>query len=591
MKRCPECRRDYYDDTLLYCLDDGNALLEGPASGKSEPVAIATGFPSDEPQTAILHSTVAPGEAPTRAQINTTDQTAILHTGAEAEPQESLGGLSERPSLSAHQAAKPLIATVVAVALLVGAYFGYRYFAPTKQIESIAVMPFVNESGNPDIEYLSDGMTETLISSLSQIPNLSVKARSLVFSYKGKEATPKKIGEELGVQAVLLGRVVQRGEDVKLSLELVNVQSQDVIWSGQYNRKQADLVSLQTDIARDVLSKLQTRLSGADEQKVAKTFTANSEAYQLYLKGRYYWNKRTAENIRKAIEQFQLAAEIDPNYALAYAGLADCYVVLGDYAGTPESETVPKMQAYARRALQLDDSLAEAHTSLAYSYVQMWQWEKGEQEFKRAIELNPQYPTAHHWYYLCLVEMGRFEEAIAEVKLAQQLDPLSPIISFNVATSYLYSGDVDTAIREGKKVIELDPNFARGYDVLGQAYLKMRRYPEALAELKKAVELSPSDRQLIRDLGYTLAVSGKRDEALAVLRTLQVKYEKREAFGADVAAIYLGLGDKDQAFAWIEKDFQARSGRLGRVFYQVPFESLRDDPRYADLRRRMGMPQ
>ena len=597
MKRCPECRRDYYDDSLLYCLDDGSALLEGPA--KAEPPASAGGFlaSDDEPATAILSEpgAIATGfrasESPTRAQVNTTDQTAVFPRKAEAEPQENLGDSTEKQSFSTRRTAKPLIVVVVAVIILLGGFFGSRYFTPNKQIESIAVMPFVNESGNPDIEYLSDGMTETLISSLSQIPNLSVKARSLVFSYKGKEATPKKIGEELGVQAVLLGRVVQRGDDVKLSLELVNVQSQDVIWSGQYNRKQADLVSLQTDIARDVLSKLQTRLSGADEQKVAKTFTANSEAYQLYLKGRYYWNKRTAENIRKAIEQFQLAAEIDPNYALAYAGLADCYVVLGDYAGTPESETVPKMQAYAQRALQFDDSLAEAHTSLAYSYVQSWQWDKGEQEFKRAIELNPQYPTAHHWYYLCLVEMGRFEEAIAQIRLARQLDPLSPIISFNVATAYLYSGDVESSIREAKKVIEMDPNFGRGYGSLGIAYLKAERYPEALAELKRAVELSPNDRQLIRDLGYAFGVSGRRDEALGVLRTLQAKYEKREAFGGDVAAVYLGLGDKDQAFAWIEKDLQARSGRLGRVFYQVPFESLRDDPRYADLRRRMGMPQ
>jgi TolB-like protein/Tfp pilus assembly protein PilF len=581
MKRCPECRRDYYDDTLAFCLEDGTALLQGSVPSP------------DEPQTAILHETAAPGEAPTRAQIHTTEQTAIFPRGAEAEPQGSLGGLTEKRSFSANKAAKPLAALIAAVLILGGGFLGYRYLGPfgSTQIESIAVMPFVNESGNADVEYLSDGMTETLIGSLSQIPNLSVKARSTVFYYKGKEVTPKKIGEELGVQAVLLGRVSQRGEDVKLSLELVSSQTQDVIWSGQYNRKQADLVSLQSDIARDVLSKLKNRLSGTDEQRVAKTYTANSEAYQLYLKGRYYWNKRTAENIRKAVEQFQKAADIDPNYALAYAGLADCYVVLGDYAGTPESETVPRMQAYARRALELDHSLAEAHTSLAYSYVQAWEWAKGEQEFKRAIELNPQYPTAHHWYHLCLVEMGRFDEAMAEIKLAQQLDPLSPIISFNVATVHLYAlGDTESAIRESKKVIELAPEFGRGYGSLGIAYLKAKRYPEALDAIRKAVELSPSDRQLIRDLGYAYAIAGKRVEAMSILTTLENKFERGEAFGADVAAVYAGLNDNDRAFAWIEKDFQARSGRLGRVFYQVPFEALRSDPRYEDLRRRMGVP-
>ncbi len=239
MKRCPECRRDYYDDTLLYCLDDGNALLEGPASGKSEPPASVGGQFDDGPKTAILSEPGAiatgfpSGESPTRAQINTTDQTAIFPREAEAEPQGSLGGISEKQSFSANRAAKPLIAVLAGVNLLVGGFFAYRYFTPTKQIESIAVMPFVNESGNADVEYLSDGMTETLISSLSNIPNLSVKARSTVFYYKGKEDSAKKIGEELKVQAVLFGRVSQRGDDLKLSLELVNTETQDVIWSEQ----------------------------------------------------------------------------------------------------------------------------------------------------------------------------------------------------------------------------------------------------------------------------------------------------------------------------------------------------------------------
>lgn len=566
MKRCPECRRDYYDDSLLYCLEDGTALVQGSVPSP------------DEPATAILHDTASPSEAATRAQVHTTEETAVLPLG--------VNGLRKK-GFDKRLIAAPIVAVIIAA----GIYLAYRYFDSSgKQIGSIAVMPFVNESGNADVEYLSDGMTETLISSLSQIPNLSVKSRSAVFFYKGKEITPRNIGEEMGVQAVLLGRVGQRGEDVKLSLELVNAQTQDVIWSAQYNRKLADLITLQSEIARDVLSKLRTHLSGAEEQKVAKTYTANSEAYQLYLKGRYYWNKRTAENIMKAIEQFQQAADIDPNYALAYAGLADCYVVLGDYSGAPESETVPRMRAYAERALQLDESLAEAHTSLAYSYVQSWQWQKAESEYKRAIELNPQYPTTRHWYYLCLVEMGRMDEAMAEIKLARQLDPLSPIISFNVATAYLYSGDIDAALREGHKVIELDPAFARGHGVVGISLLKQQRFGEALGELEKAVELSPRDRQMIRDLGYAYAAAGKRDQALAIIRSLQTKYEKREAFGSDVAAVYAGLGDNDQAFAWIEKDLQTRSGRLGRVFYQVPFEPLRSDPRYRDLRRRMGAP-
>ena len=266
MKRCPECRRDYYDDTLLYCLDDGNALLEGPA--KSEPPASAGGQFGDEPQTAILHSTDAPGEAPTRAQIHTTDQTAILPNRAEAEPQDLSGGLSERQSLSAHRAAKPLAALIVAVIVLVGGFYGYRYFGSnSKQIESIAVMPFVNESGNGDVEYLSDGMTETLIKSLSNLPNLSVKPRSTVFRYKGKDTDSQTIAKELNVQAILNGRVSQRGDQMTLSLELVDAQKDSVIWSEQYNRKQSDLVSLQSEVARDVSSKLKSKLSGAEVAK------------------------------------------------------------------------------------------------------------------------------------------------------------------------------------------------------------------------------------------------------------------------------------------------------------------------------------
>ncbi len=278
MKRCPECRRDYYDDTLLYCLDDGNPLLEGPATLSGE----------DEPATAILHSTAAPGEAPTREHIHLTDQTAVLPSNT-GDVHRKSRGFDKRL----------LFAPPVLVVIILGAFFGYRYITPAKQIESIAVMPFVNESGNADIDYLSDGMTETLISSLSNIPNLSVKARSTVFYYKGKETSPKKIGEELKVQAVLFGRVSQRGDDLKLSLELVNTETQNVIWSEQYNRKQSDLVALQSEIAKTVSDKLRSKLTAAEQERVIKTNTTSSEAQQLYLKGRFHWNKRIPMTFKK----------------------------------------------------------------------------------------------------------------------------------------------------------------------------------------------------------------------------------------------------------------------------------------------------
>src|SRR5688572_7123259 len=323
MKQCPQCGREY-DASMMFCLDDGAELLYGPA-------------PMDEPQTAVLSG----ADAMTRQQLLTNDQTPIFPTGTEAEPQRSFDSKPERQSLSAHRAAQPqeellksahrvanpLIAVAVVAIVLIGGFFSYRYFnaANSGQINSIAVMPFVNESGNADVEYLSDGMTETLIGSLTQLPNLNVKARSSVFRYKGKDADAKTVGKELGVQAVLNGRVGQRGDQVTLSLELVDVATENAIWSQQYTRKQSDLVSLQSEVARDVSSKLKMKLSGADVAKVEKTYTANPEAYQLYLKGRFQWNRRSGDSLKQAVEFFNQAIEKDANYALAYSGLAESY--------------------------------------------------------------------------------------------------------------------------------------------------------------------------------------------------------------------------------------------------------------------------
>ncbi len=473
---------------------------------------------------------------------------------------------------------------------------GYWYFSTrssnAKQIESIAVMPFVNESGNADLEYLSDGMTETLISSLSQLPNLSVKARSTVFYYKGKETSPKSIGEELPVQAILLGRVIQRGNDLKLSLELVNTQTQDVIWSEQYNRKQTDLVTLQTEIARDVSGKLKSKLSGADETKLTKSYTANPEAYQAYLKGRFYWNKRNGENLKKAIEEFKSAAEKDPNYALAYVGLADSYALLLEYAATHSSDSLPQARAFAQRAIEIDGLLGEAHTSLALINHKSWQWAVAEKEFKRAIELNPTYPTTHHWYSHYLRETGQVDKAFAEIKLAQELDPLSGAIGVNVGHLYLIKGDYDSAIRQIKQAMDMNPSWWIAYFWLGQAYARSGRNEEAISELKKSVALSNrTDPFALSALGCVYGITGKRNEALAILGELESKYAKQETNGMNIAAIHLGLGDKDKAFAWLEKDFQARNELLPRMIWNPSFDSLRDDPQYKDLLKRMGLPE
>lgn len=478
------------------------------------------------------------------------------------------------------------------VLLLAFAGFGIWYFGGgspgTEQIESIAVMPFVNESGNADAEYLSEGMTETLISSLSQLPRLSVKARSSVFRYKGKDIELKRVGRDLSVQAILNGRVAQRGQDLILHVELVDARTENVLWSANYKRALTDLISLQSEIARDVSHKLQARLSGADERRVTKNYTASTEAYQLYLKGRFYWNRRTAENLKKAIEEFRAAADRDPNYAPAYVGLADCYVLLEEYAGTPSSETLPQAKAYAERALQIDESLAEAHASLGYINNQSWQWAEAEREFRRAIELNPNYPTAHHWYCLYLRDVGRFDDSIAEIKRAQELDPLSVAISGNVALAHLLQGDAEAAVEQSRKMIELNPEDNSGHYWLGRAYLKQGRSGEAIAALQKAVELDRAS-SLLRDLGYAYAVAGRRNEAAAIVKELEEKHARREAIGQDLATVYAGLGERDKAFAWLEKDFQVRSGQLAGISWYSPFETLRDDPRYADLMRRMNL--
>ena len=486
---------------------------------------------------------------------------------------------------------------IVGVLLSVGLFFVGRYTAQNttsavrteSPAKSIAVLPFDNATRNADTEYLSDGISEALINSLTELQQLKVIARSTAFRYKGKQIDPQGVGRELNVRTVLMGVVRQVGDRLNVQVDLVDATTGAQLWGQEYERKLADVLAVKQALVREVTEKLRLKLTGEQQQRLTQRDTTNPEAYQFYLRGRYYWNKRTAENLRKAMEQFQQAADRDPNYALAYVGLSDSYVLLENYAGTPANETLPKAKAFAERALQIDNSLAEAHTSLGYVYNNLWQWKEAEDEFKRAIELNPNYPTAHHWYSLYLLDAGRVAEAKAEIKRAHELDPLSLIIGTTVTYAYLAEGDATFATAQSKKVVELDPNFPRGHEYLGLAYLEQGRYPEAIAELQKAVELSGRERWPLRDLGYGYAISGKRAEAQAVIKELVGKYEKGHAIGQDLAAVYAGLGDKDQAFAWLEKDFQTRSGLLGWTRWTPAFESLRSDPRFSELLRRIGL--
>ena len=577
MKRCPQCNRVETDEALKFCRVDGTTLVSDSVSLNGEAGTAQLGSLSNPNE---VHTSILPKH--TDANINrATAPTTVLPSPVSA---TGTGKLTKARYKTF--AIAGVILTVITVGL--AAYFVLVRKTSTA-ISSIAVLPLVNASGDKETEFLSDGISETLINNFTRIPTLRVTARSTAFRYKGKDIEPQQIGRELGVGAILTGKGLQRGDSLNIQVDLINATDGSQIWGNSYNGKASEILDLQQRIARDVSENLKWRLSGAQEQQIAKTYTANPEAYQLYLKGRFYWNKRTAENLQKAIEQFRAAADKDPNYALAYVGLADSYVLLEEYAGKPVSESLPPAREFATRAVQIDDSLAEAHVSLGLVHDHLWQWADSEKEFKRAIELNPNYPTAHHWYSVYLRDMGRYDEALTEIRHARDLDPLSLIINFNVALAYLIKGDANTALDQMKRTMELDPNYSASHIFLGRAYVKQGRVNEALAEMQKDAALNLSLN--LRYFGYTQALAGKREDAMATAKELERRYMIHEAIAQDVALVYVGLGDHDQAFAWLEKDFQARSGILQFVRSLPEFESLHSDARYLDLMRRMNLPQ
>ena len=495
------------------------------------------------------------------------------------------------PTTTIKSTQRRVVIIVAALLIIVSAVTAYFYFSRPRggAINSVAVLPFVNTSNDPNMEYLSDGISEALINSLTELQQLRVIARSTVFRYKGKEVDPQTVGRELNVRALLMGRVRQNGDNLNVQVDLVDTNTGAELWGREYERKSSDVLSVKQAIVREVTDGLRLRLSGDEQRQLTRRDTTNAQAYEYYLRGRYYWNKRSAEGIKKAIEQFQEAIDRDPNYALGYVGLADCYLQLEQYAGTPASEIVPKARAAVERALQLDDSLSEAHASLASINQKLWLWAETESELKRAISLNPNYPTAHHWYAYYFYVQRQFDDAMREIQRAYELDPLSPVISENVANVYLLKNDLDSAVKQCQRTIELDPGFADAHYILGFAYLKQGRNEEATAEFQKSVELSSRASTYLGNLGYCYAVTGRRAEALTILKELEEKYSEGKSSGLFLAGVYAGLGDKDQAFAWLEKDFQQRSGQLPTVAWRLHFDGLRSDPRFADLLRRMGL--
>jgi TolB-like protein/DNA-binding winged helix-turn-helix (wHTH) protein/Flp pilus assembly protein TadD len=513
---------------------------------------------------------------------------ASSHTDALSST-ENIGSEFKRHKRGALLILAALFATIIVVSYL--AYSRYLARGSKAGITSIAVLPFANETGDPNAEYLSDGISESLINSLSQLPGVKVIARSSAFKYKGREVDLKEVAKALGVEAILAGRVTQRGENLSISVELVNASDKTQMWGEQYDRKMSDLLAIQREIASEIVEKLKPKVSG-EEKRAAKHYTESNEAYQLYLKGRFHWNKRTAEALKKSIEYFNQAIDKDPSFALAYAGLADSYVVPGNRL--PPREAMPKAKAAAMRALELDDTLAEAHASLGRVFAAYdWDWPNAEKEYKRAIELNPRYATAHQWYGGYLSVIGRSNEAIAERKRAVELEPLSLVINFELGVAFYYDRDYDRAIEQFQKTLELDQNFAPAHNFLPAAYEQKGMYNEAIAEFKKAIPLTAGSESSLSKagLGHVYGLSGKKNEARTLLDELKQISAQEFLPATSVALIYAGLGEKDQAFVWLDKGYEQRAFQLQWIKLDPRWDSLRSDPRFQDLTRRMGFPQ
>ena len=472
--------------------------------------------------------------------------------------------------------------TLLAAATAVGFYLRGNSSAT---IQSIAVMPFVNKSGNADVEYLSDGMTETLISSLSQLPNLNVKARSSVFRYKGKETDPKNIGRELNVQAILNGRVAQYGDQLTLNLELVDVQTENIIWSEQYNRRQIDLISLQGDIARDVSSKLKIKLSGADEQKLTRNYTQDTEAYKLYLQGRFYANKRTPKDLRKAIDYFQQAISIDPNYALAYTGLAISYTYLTIFADEPSGDTFPRARAFASKASELDSSLAEPHIVLGLlSFLQDHDFAGWEREGQLALAANPNSTEAHRQNGLRLLYLGRFDESLPALQRALEIEPFSTTCNITYALFLFYSGRIDESEAQMKKAIELAPDFWFSHYYLSNIYRFKGDYAAAIEELAKSKDLR-GETEAARLIRESFAGRGWQGFLLAV--TVNPASMKMTPY--NMAGFYAEVGDKERAFAALNEAVKADQ-LVGFLKIDPFMKPLRDDPRFPELLKKVGFP-
>jgi serine/threonine protein kinase/tetratricopeptide (TPR) repeat protein len=487
------------------------------------------------------------------------------------------------------------IALTIAAILLVIGFAGvgiYLKGSKAGQVDSIAVLPLENRSNDPEAEYISDGITESINNSLTRLPSLRVIPHSVASHYRGKSMDMRKVGDELRVQAVLTGSIAQRGDDLTVNVELDDVRNGKQLWGERYNRKLADLLAVQNEIAREVSQLLRSRLSAEDQQKLTKGSTDNPEAYQLYLKGKYYTNKLSKAGFSKGIEYFNQAIALDHQYGLAYSGLAYNYINQDDWF-MPPNEAGPKTREAAQKALAIDESDGGAHLSMAIvTHWYDWNWAAAESEFKRAIELNPNNWEAHTYYSWFLAPMGRNDQSIAEAKRAQQADPLSGFANFNVGGALVFARQWDPAIEQLHRAIEVDPTFWFSHCFLGRAYEQKGKLPEAIAEFQRALELEEDNAEIWSGLGHAYALSGKRAEAQKVLEHLKAVSVHNWVAPYNIAVIYAGLGEKEQAFAFLDQAYKDRSYYLPTYLAtDARIDSLRSDPRFVELRKRIGLPE
>jgi TolB-like protein/class 3 adenylate cyclase/Tfp pilus assembly protein PilF len=515
-------------------------------------------------------------------------------------PQKLLVARKAAETIVSQKKRKKVSLGVVAVGIIAAiglAAVGTLYVRSSRvaQIDSIAVLPFTNVGGDADTDYLSDGITESLIGSLAHVPTLKVRSRNSVFHYKGKDIDVQKVGNELGVSGVVSGRVAPRGDSFEVSAELTDVRDNSEIWGQHYSGKSTEIISLQQQIAGDIADKLRSKLSGAEKQQVTKQGTQNPEAYELYLKGRYHWNNRTLSEMQTAISYFNQAVAKDPSYALAYSGLADVYGNLPNYGGAPGETAYPKSNAAARRALELDGALASPHAVLGNNEMNYdWDFAGGEAEFKKAFELDPNDATAHQWYAFNIAMIGgREQEALAEINRAHQLDPLSPSISVDVGWFQAVARHYDEAIVICGKAANENPTFAPAHYCLSNAYWGNRMYPQAIEEWKAYGRLSGNRNETefasAMEQGFR---SGGWKGALATgIETLQAQRKTGSSSAYLIAELYAQLGDKDHAFQWLNTACQERNWRVEGLRTDFLLDPIRSDPRFAELVRKVGLPQ